>query len=108
MLAPYLEYFVNLPSTRHAGPRFKLGRIFATPAALEVIAGARVSIIDLLIRHMRGDWGDLSESDRQQNDLSVDAGLRVLSSYILPDGQTVWVITEADRSATTFLLPGDY
>lgn len=108
MLAPYLEHFMNLPSTRHAGPRLKLGRVFATPAALEVIAGARVSIIDLLIRHMRGDWGDLSESDRQQSELSVDAGLRLLSSYILPDGQTVWVITEADRSSTTFLLPGDY
>ncbi|KVL02678.1 hypothetical protein [Burkholderia ubonensis] len=99
---------MNLPPPRHAGPRFKLGRIFATPAALEVIAGARVSIIDLLIRHMRGDWGDLSESDRQQNELSVDAGLRLLSCYILPNGQTVWVITERDRSSTTFLLPGDY
>ncbi|MBF3536335.1 hypothetical protein ISG10_01745 [Burkholderia pseudomallei] len=99
---------MNLPSTVHTGPRFKLGRIFATPAALEVIADARVSIIDLLIRHMRGDWGDLPESDREQNELSVDAGLRLLSSYVLPSGQTVWVITEWDRSTTTFLLPGDY
>ncbi|WP_441460944.1 hypothetical protein [Burkholderia thailandensis] len=99
---------MNLPPTVHAGPRFKLGRIFATPAALEAIADAHVSIIDLLIRHMRGDWGDLSESDRQQNELSIDAGLRLLSSYVLPSGQTVWVITEWDRSSTTFLLPGDY
>ncbi|AOK15981.1 hypothetical protein WT26_08085 [Burkholderia cepacia] len=99
---------MNLPPPRHAGPCFKIGRIFATPAALEVIANTRVSIIDLLIRHMRGDWGDLSESDRQQNELSIDAGLRLLSSYVLPGGQTVWVITEWDRSSTTFLLPGDY
>ncbi|MDN7437495.1 hypothetical protein QZN62_30445 [Burkholderia multivorans] len=99
---------MNLPSIVHAGPRFKLGRIFATPAALEAIADAHVSIIDLLIRHVRGDWGDLSESDRQQNELSIDAGLRLLSSYVLPGGQTVWVITEWDRSSTTFLLPGDY
>ncbi|MBU9341701.1 hypothetical protein [Burkholderia multivorans] len=99
---------MNLPSTVHAGPRFKIGRILATPAALEVIANTRVSIIDLLIRHMRGDWGDLSESDRQQNELSIDAGLRLVSSYVLPGGQTVWVITEWDRSSTTFLLPGDY
>ncbi|KVS04635.1 hypothetical protein K6L27_32695 [Burkholderia cenocepacia] len=99
---------MNLPSTVHAGPRFKLGRILATPAALEAIADAHVSIIDLLIRHMRGDWGDLSESDRQQNELSIDTGLRLLSSYVLPGGQTVWVITEWDRSSTTFLLPGDY
>ncbi|KVU26551.1 MULTISPECIES: hypothetical protein [Burkholderia cepacia complex] len=99
---------MNLPSTHHASPRFKLGRIFATPAALEIITDARVSIIDLLIRHVRGDWGDLSDSDRQQNELSVDARLRLLSSYVLPGGQTVWVITDADRRATTFLLPGDY
>lgn len=97
---------MNLPN--HAGPRFKLGRIFATPAALEALAQARVSIIDLLIRHVRGDWGDLPESDRQQNELSVEAGLRPLSNYVLPTGQAVWVITEWDRSATTFLLPGDY
>ncbi|WP_423391999.1 hypothetical protein [Burkholderia sp. LMG 21824] len=99
---------MNLPSTQNAGPRFKLGRIFATPAALEVIADAHVSIIDLLIRHIRGDWGDLSESDRQQNELSITAGLRLLSGYVLPGGHTVWVITEWDRSSTTFLLPGDY
>ncbi|QVN19852.1 hypothetical protein JYG32_02175 [Burkholderia pyrrocinia] len=99
---------MNLPSTHRAGPRFKLGRIFATPAAVDVMNAARVSTIDLLIRHIRGDWGDLPESDRQQNERSVDAGLRLLSSYVLPNGQTVWVITESDRSATTFLLPGDY
>ncbi|CAJ3526063.1 MULTISPECIES: hypothetical protein [Burkholderia] len=99
---------MNQPSVQPAGPRFKLGRIFATPAALEAIADAHTSIIDLLIRHIRGDWGDLSESDRQQNELSIDAGLRLLSSYVLPGGQTVWVITEWDRSSTTFLLPGDY
>jgi hypothetical protein len=99
---------MNLPSVHHAGPRFRPGRIFATPAALEAIADAKVPIFDLLIRHLRGDWGDLAESDRQQNELSVEAGLRILSSYLLPNQQTVWLITEWDRSATTFLLPGDY
>ncbi|WP_431821309.1 hypothetical protein [Burkholderia sp. F1] len=101
---------MTLPSTItiHAGPRFRLGRIFATPAALEAIADARVSIIDLLIRHVRGDWGDLSESDCQQNELSVETGARLLSNYVLQNRQTIWVITEADHSATTFLLPGDY
>lgn len=99
---------MNLPSTHHTGPRFKPGRILATPAALEVIADARVSIVDLLIRHMRGDWGDLSDSDRQQNELAVTAGHRIVSNYVLPGGGTVWLITEADRYATTFLLPGEY
>ena len=96
------------PSTHHAGPRFTLGRVFATPAALEVIADARTPIVDLLTRHIRGDFGDLSESDRLQNELAVATGQRILSSYVLPNRQTVWVITEWDRSATTFLLPGDY
>lgn len=99
---------MNLPSTHHTGPRFKLGRILATPAALKIIADARVSIIDLLIRHIRGDWGDLSDSDRQQNELAVTTGQRILSNYALPGGRTVWLITEADRCATTCLLPGEY
>jgi hypothetical protein len=99
---------MNLPSTHHAGPRFQLGRIFATPAALEALGTTGVSIINLLIRHMRGDWGDVPEVDRQQNELALSVDLRLLSSYPLPDGEKVWVITEADRSATTVLLPGDY
>lgn len=99
---------MHLPSTHHAGPRFKLGRILATPGALEVIADARVSIVDLLIRHLRGDWGDLCDFDREQNERAVTAGQRILSSYVLPGGRTVWIITEADRFATTFLLPGEY
>ncbi|MGG1946833.1 hypothetical protein AB1286_18790 [Trinickia sp. NRRL B-1857] len=99
---------MNLPSSDHAGPRFKLGRILATPGALEVIAETRVSIVDLLLRHLRGDWGDLSDSDRQQNELAIATGQRILSSYLLPGERTVWIITEADRFATTFLLPGEY
>ncbi|CAJ5405551.1 Type I restriction-modification system methyltransferase subunit [Burkholderia pseudomallei] len=99
---------MNRPSIHHAGPRFKLGHILATPGALEVIADAHVSIVDLLIRHMRGDWGDLSDSDRQQNELAITAGQRILSNYVLPSGRTVLLITEADRFATTFLLPGEY
>jgi hypothetical protein len=95
------------PSINHSGPRFKLGRIFATPAAVEAIADARVSIIDLLIRHMLGDWGDLPEFDRQQNDLALTAGARLLSSYLIV-GTRIWVITEADRMATTLLLPDEY
>ncbi|CAJ9799586.1 hypothetical protein [Burkholderia pseudomallei] len=99
---------MNSFSVHRAGPRFKLGRILATPGALQVIADARVSIVDLLIRHMSGDWGELPDSDRQQNDAAITTGQRILSSYTLPGGLTVWLITEADRHATTFLLPGEY
>ncbi|VWC75582.1 plasmid related protein [Burkholderia aenigmatica] len=99
---------MSLSSAMHVRPRFTPGRIFATPAAVDALNDAQISIVDLLIRHVLGNWGSLSESDREQNELSIDAGLRLLSSYVLPNGQTVWVITEADRSSTTFLLPGDY
>lgn len=109
MLVRFQEKFIlNLPSTHHTGPRFKLGRILATPGALEVIADARVPIVDLLIRHLRGDWGEASDSDRQQNEQAIVAGQRIVSSYVLVGGPTVLLITEADRFATTFLLPGEY
>lgn len=109
MLDRFQERFIlNVPSTHHAGPRFKLGRILATPGALEIIADARVSIVDLLIKHLRGDWSELSDSDRQENEQAIVAGRRIVSSYVLAGGRTVLVITEADRFATTFLLPGEY
>ncbi|WP_081075374.1 hypothetical protein [Burkholderia anthina] len=99
---------MNSTSNQLSGPRFELGRILATPAALSVVANANVSIVHLLSRHVCGDWGDLSDSDREQNELAVKAGARLLSSYVLANGQTVWLITEWDRSVTTLLLPGDY
>lgn len=99
---------MSLPSTYHVRPRFRLGRILATPGAVDLLAKTRVSILDLLIRHVRGDWGNISDEDRRQNELSVEAGLRLLSSYRIPNGQTVRVITEWDRSATTLLLPDEY
>ena len=61
-----------------------------------------------LIRHVCGDWGDLDEHDHGENELSVREGFRILSSYNLPDGERLWIITEADRSATTLLLPDEY
>jgi hypothetical protein len=64
--------------------------------------------LEFLSRHVRGDWGDLSEEDRRENDLSVRQGFRILSAYNLRTGVKIWIITEADRSATTFLLPDEY
>lgn len=98
---------MNLPMPQRAGPRFKIGRIFATPAAMDALDRTGTSIVDLLIRHIRGDWGDLSESDRQQNELALIAGGRLLSSYPLAEAR-LWIITEADRSSTTLLLPDEY
>jgi hypothetical protein len=84
-----------------------LGRIVATPGALEVLAEAGEDLHLLLARHRSGDWGELNEDDRRENERSLRHGWRILSSYPAR-GQTVWIITEADRSATTILLPEEY
>jgi hypothetical protein len=81
-----------------------LGRVVATPGALKLLTEARVHPFDLLARHATGDWGDLCTFDRRQNEIALRDGLRVLSSYEIPAGR-VWIITEADRSITTILLP---
>jgi hypothetical protein len=91
-----------------AVPLFALGRVLATPGAIQALAEAQVGPGDLLYRHVTGDWGDLCEEDKQQNDLALGNGTRVFSSYRLPTGEKLWIITEADRSATTFLLPLEY
>ncbi len=83
-----------------------LGRVLATPGALETIHDAGEDPFAYLARHATGDWGDLCEFDRRENGLALRHGRRVLSSYPVGDGR-VWVITEADRSITTILLPED-
>ena len=100
-----------MPETTHAlagGPLFPLGRTVATPGALGALALAGVLPQALLDRHARGDWGELDEEDRRANGQALSTGARLLSAYALPDGVQIWVITEADRSATTLLLPEEY
>ena len=86
---------------------FPLGQIVATPGALAALEKAGQTPLDFLSRHVRGDWGELDEDDRKENELSLTRGFRLLSSYRTRLGETVWVITEADRSAT-LLLPEEY
>ncbi len=85
-------------------PLFPLGRIVATPGALDL----DVNFYPYLHRHQCGDWGDLGEEDKTENDFSVAHDLRILSAYRTPSGAKFWIITEADRSATTVLLPSEY
>lgn len=87
---------------------FETGRLVGTPGALLALRTTRTSVWDLLKRHITGDWGDLDAEDKAENDFSVREGFRILSAYHLSDGSKVWVITEADRSATTILLPEEY
>ena len=87
--------------------RLSLGHVMATPGALDVVRAHGLDIVGLLHRHRSGDWGDLSDHDARSNDHAVVHGARVLSSYETTGGK-LWIITEADRSATTVLLPSEY
>jgi hypothetical protein len=87
--------------------QIETGQIVATPNALENVPELDMALA--LGRHTKGDWGDLTDEDRQANDDAVTNGGRLLSSYrTVPSGTKFWIITEADRSATTVLLPEDY
>ena len=88
--------------------RFELGLVVATPGALEVLGGLEVSPTELLERHASGDWGDIPTEDARENEYALSRDLRILSSYPLPTGERVWIITEADRSSTCILLPSEY
>jgi 2-keto-3-deoxy-L-rhamnonate aldolase RhmA len=94
--------------TRAVTPLFKLGQLVSTPGAMEVLSQPGTDWMVLLMRHATGDWGDLSGDDKRANDLAVQDGDRILSAYDLPTGARIWIITEADRSATTLLLPEEY
>lgn len=88
--------------------RFPLGRIVATPGALDALQKNEQQALELLSRHAGGDWGTVCAEDAQANDFAVRDGLRVLSAYCLHDGTRLWIITECDRSVTTLLLPEEY
>ncbi len=76
---------------------------------MEALTREGRDFLEFLRRHVSGDWGDLCGADRRENDLSVKEGFRILSAYRLPrTGVKLWIITEADRSVTTFLLPEEY
>lgn len=90
-------------------PLFEVGRLVATPAALEVLERNDPELVLILLsRHASGDWGDVDREDAAANTRAVTTGHRLVSSYDLGDGVKLWIITEADRSVTTVLLPSDY
>ena len=92
---------------------FSLGRIFATPGALEAIADSGETAAEFLARHMHRDWGCVSPGDARLNDEALQSGCRILSAYETQQGTRLWIITEAadesgHRAATTILLPQEY
>ena len=87
---------------------FALGQVVATPGALDLLDRTETNAHDLLQRHQQGDWGSVSPEDAEENRNSIKTCCRILSSYFLNATERLWIITEADRSATTLLLPDEY
>jgi hypothetical protein len=93
---------------------FSLGQIVATPGAIETVSNSRR--LECLGRHVRGDWGNVCTEDAAENNFATHHRLRILSAYPIDPAKPAkghganvfWIITEADRSATTFLLPEEY
>ena len=94
----------------HTAPllAFELGALTATAGAAQAAGAAGVRLVDLVLRHLGGDWGDIDQHDKATNNFAVTNGGRIVSSYHLDGGDDIWVITEADRTATTVLLASEY
>lgn len=90
-------------------PLFPLGRIVATPGAIEALENSQTSASELLNRHVVGDFGDdIGAEDRRANLIAINSDARILSAYTLKTGDRLWIITEADRSSSCLLLPEEY
>ena len=87
---------------------FALGNMVATPGALDLLDRSATNAVELLQRHQSGDWGNVPPDDAEENLRAIQYGGRLLSSYTLNGNEKLWIITEADRSVTTLLLPQEY
>ena len=86
--------------------RFQPGTVVATIGATMI--ADNLAILELLRRHLAGDWGELSEEDKKANEHAVKHGDRILSSYRTESGEKLWVITEASRESTCVMTPSEY
>ena len=100
----------KLPTTASERPKFKLGRVLATPGALAALRAddGTDPALAMLAAHSLGQWGEVCDEDKALNDLALIDGDRLLSCYRAPTGERIWIITEWDRSVTTLLLPEEY
>ncbi|MDP9154399.1 MAG: hypothetical protein M3O74_09125 [Pseudomonadota bacterium] len=86
-------------------PLFHCGRVQITFKAIAALEAANVNAVLLLARHINGDWGDIHKSERRHNERAVHTGARLISNYSIEPGKAIWIVTEADRSTTTLMLP---
>jgi hypothetical protein len=97
-----------MSSATQTAALFPLGRTFATPGAIDALRASGQLPDAFLRRHQIGDWGEVCDADKRENEFSIANGFRILSAYRTSGGIKLWVITEADRSVTTLLLPSEY
>lgn len=91
---------------RRVVAKFDVGQVHMTRGAATELH--QEDVFEAFVRHIDADWGDLDESDWKLNDDALEFGSRLLSSYFDRNNNKFWIITEADRSATTILLPDEY
>ena len=99
--------YILTKAVQRKTPLFSLGAVVATPGALDLLDRAGINATPFLARHQYGDFGTLDADDIRENQLSIERGSRILSAYEI-NGERIWIITEADRSVTTMLLPREY
>ncbi|GMG91439.1 MULTISPECIES: hypothetical protein [Cupriavidus] len=95
----------HLPSRLRTPACVMLGSVFVSLAALTALSAARIPLVHFLIRHARGDWGQITDEDWQRNEYALATGDHLLSSYVLSTGQKIWIQTAGDRAVTFVLLP---
>jgi hypothetical protein len=94
-------------NTTSKKPLFQLGQIVATPGILELLESTGKAPSEFIAKHVSGNWGDLCDEDRELNDAALKEQSRLFSAYTVGN-EKIWLITEADRSSTTLLLPSEY
>ena len=104
----WLQFRWKLAKLNESAILFPLGNVYLTVGAQEALEESSQQPFEFLSRHQKGDWGDLCEDDKKENELSVKEGFRILSSYLTSRGEKLWCITEASRESTTLLLPEEY
>ena len=92
----------------HHQRSFPLGQLVATPGAIDAMARSGDNLAVFIARHARCDWGDVGAEDWRLNDQALVGGERILSAYSTSGSHRIWIVTEADRSVTTALLPDEY
>ncbi len=104
----WLKFRRKLEILNESAVLFPLGEVYLTVGAKEALEESNQLSNEFLAKHQKGDWGIICEDDKKENELSVKEGFRILSAYKTDRDVKIWVITEADRSSTTVLLPDEY